>query len=228
MTRFHPTFLPALLSLLIPWPTIGQSLPLRIVSAKYGADSFSVTVQNRSDLAVVAFCISVGGESAGIQEFLPPSDGLAPGTTFDKAFPASSLETAAITCSVTSDGSVAGDSDSVAKVRQLRAGRSMQAHRLQPILNAVRDSSNTDFTAALRKAVRQISDMDIRLDNGKDAEGLFAAGMRSTNSYLLSQLRAVDEISKSPDVSISGLRNALDQVLRLHRRYLEAVRDIEN
>jgi hypothetical protein len=57
VTRFHPTFLPVLLPLLIPWPTIGQPFPVRIVSAKYAADYISVTVQNGSDRAIEAFWV---------------------------------------------------------------------------------------------------------------------------------------------------------------------------
>ena len=204
---------------------ICQVAPLSVTRTTVTNRGIEVVLRNDSDKPIRGLCIRtpIGGPRQ--TKFLPPHQGILPGTSFTETIPVVGLPATeaereikmfTITCVVSSDGVRGTIREDVNSMAQALAGAAFQASRLSRLLTALSDSSNDQFGAATQELITRISSLDISLDDGSKAQGSFAAGMQNANTLLLSRLRRL-QIMFAGGVNISELRTELSDIQREHR-----------
>jgi hypothetical protein len=188
-------------------------------------------LQNNLGKPITGFCIRTDHSGMTLKQILPPHPAVMPGAIYRERIPLAGLPpdeanrevlSLSISCVASSTGVSGERPDDVRSMSEMRAGQAFQASRLQDFLNHIRDSSNDGFQVTVQETISKIVAMDITLNDGTKAQGLFAAGMQSTNTILVSRLRELVAVSAAGR-SITEIRGKFDQIQQDHRDLLEAL-----
>lgn len=201
-----------------------QSMDLTILRLSVDSKSLlHLAVLNKHESAAVAFVLSHDDQEE-IQEFLPPlSDGIGVGQTFDLVLPFYNatpdvplnlpqldIQKYTLEAALFADGSSQGSKLALEHLNLIRQGRLYRLKRVMPILGRLKLTPDDDFRPALDKAITAVVGMDIRLDDGSNAKGLFANGIRSGGTTVLQSLMRIRDVSNE---STTGARSQLLMVL---------------
>src|ERR1017187_1292324 len=207
-----------------------QVAPLSVTKSSVTGRGIEFVLRNNSEKLVTGFCVRTHSSGVTLTEFLPPHQGLLPGATDTGAVSLSGMSpaeaeqearTLVFTCVVSSDGVAGTVSEDVSSMTQSLAGTAFQAARLRRFLVSIGDSSNDRFQLAVQDAISGISALDITLDDGSKAQGLFASGMRDASALLLSRLKQLAMMGSGGRNNISELRSELSTIQQEHRNLLE-------
>ena len=208
----------------------GQILPLAVTSARASGLGVEIVVRNNSSKPITGFCERTERNGMTLRELLPPHQGVLPGASYTELIPFPELSSAemqrellsfSISCVASSDGVSGIWPEDVESMSQIRAGRAFQASRLKNFLIAITDSSNDQFQTTVQATISTIAATDITLDDGSQAQGLFASGIRSTNTMFLSRLQQISAINDAG--RISELRSKVFQLQQDHQALIDVV-----
>lgn len=215
---------------LISVKALGQVAPLSVTKSGVTDRGIEFVLRNNSEKPVTGFCVRTHSTGVTFTEFLPPHQALLPRATYTATISLSGTppaeaeqeaRTLVLTCVVSSDGVAGTVSEDVSSMAQTLAGTAFQAARLRRFLDSIVDSSNDRFPLAVQDAISRISALDITLDDGSKAQGLFASGMRNASALLLSRLKQLAMMGADGSNNISDLRSELSTIQREHRNLLD-------
>lgn len=193
---------------------------LKVTSISATPGLLHIALKNEAPLGVRGFCMSAGPGSFNMVQFFPPrAAAIAPGASYSTDLAISDGSDSgsfAITCIMLDDGLIEGSDESAEAMKRFTAGSEYQVRRLLPLLDNVGSSDNANLGAAIRKAVESIKTMGLTLEDGTQATGLFANGVRSTSNHLMNELlRAESYATQFGD--ITRARKHLELLASEHR-----------
>lgn len=209
------------LSLLVPLCLLAQQLPIvndtssMKVQVTSSNGELHLTVRNASTQYVRAFSVTCGKLSIN-QEFVPPKNfGIGPGAIYEMSL--SSPESQGSECSsytfgavLYANGDAEGDPDQVAALKQLRAGRLLQAKRIQAILQTIPDTltDSQEESAALEKVRGELSNLSLSPKENVKVRGFVANGMQAARTEATTELDQIIDRLRNTTPSNSTLSEA--------------------
>ncbi|MCW5978755.1 MAG: hypothetical protein KIT09_11790 [Bryobacteraceae bacterium] len=181
-------------------------------------DALEIEWVNQSNKTVVGICMRFKNAPLLLEEFFLPHSGVQSGASYRTTVfidPAQAnieeeVQTFRLACTVFEDGTMEGLPEDTAIMEEVRAGRELQTERLLALIDEIDTRPDGELRSAIRMAIARITAMDLMLEDGTQARGFLANGMRSANSRLLIELRRTDSMIDEQD-----LASARQQLLRL-------------